>query len=116
MKGTHGACGGTKHAERIEVRRADDGAVVIHVARPAPAPTPCDELVAFPFGLEARTAKALVRRGDLKAARLGRRLYCKRSDLLALVDKLASEQAETSEKPDDYAALVDRTKRRAGAR
>jgi hypothetical protein len=55
------------------------------VTTPAP-----DELVAFPFGLEAAAARALVRTGTLRAAKLGRRLYARRSELLSLVDKLAT--------------------------
>lgn len=54
--------------------------VVVHVHQDAP-----DELVAFPFGLDARTARALVRSGELPSRKLGRRLYARRSDLLALV-------------------------------
>jgi hypothetical protein len=45
-----------------------------------------DELVAFPFGLERRAARGLVREGRLTTTRIGRRVYTKRSALLALVD------------------------------
>ncbi len=47
----------------------------------------CDELVAFPFGLEARAARALVRARTLPTRKIGRRVYARRSDLLALVDE-----------------------------
>jgi hypothetical protein len=52
-----------------------------------------DELLAFPFGLERRAASALVRRGTIATVRLGRRLYARRSDLLALV-QLTPEPTE----------------------
>lgn len=56
--------------------------VVVHKHYAAP-----DELVAFPFGLERSTARALMRSGKLPHARLGRRDYARRSDVLALVDR-----------------------------
>jgi hypothetical protein len=48
-----------------------------------------DELVAFPFGFERRAASALVRAGALPTKKIGRRLYARRSDLLALVEDVA---------------------------
>jgi hypothetical protein len=44
-----------------------------------------DELVAYPFGLERRAARELVRSGRIPTVRLGRRTYGRRSALLALV-------------------------------
>lgn len=65
----------------------------IEAASPVLAP---DELVAFPFGLECKAAKALIRDGTLPAARIGRRQYALRSDLLALVEKLRLRPATTT--------------------
>jgi hypothetical protein len=47
---------------------------------------PGDELVAFPFGLERRAARSLVRTRRLAVERIGRRLYTRRSALVALVE------------------------------
>ena len=66
---------------------------------------PPDELLSFPFGLEPRAARALVRNGTLTAAKIGRRTYARRSDVLALVDKLAKKPAKT-EPIAGYADLV----------
>ena len=68
-----------------------------------------DELVPFPFGLEAAAATKLVKSGVLKAAKIGRKLFARRSDLLALVDRLASTAASTMKETtteDTYAAAV----------
>lgn len=64
-----------------------DETIVVHVHRHE---TPADELLEFPFGLEEAAARKLIRAGHLLAAKIGRKLYAKRSDLVALVDKLAS--------------------------
>jgi hypothetical protein len=48
-----------------------------------------DELVAFPFGFERRAASTLVRRGKLATTKVGRRIYARRSDVLALVSDTA---------------------------
>lgn len=82
----------------------------IEAASPVLAP---DELVAFPFGLEGKAAKALVRNGTLPTARIGRRTYARRSDVLALVEKLASRRAPPVESTDvspeaAYARMVSR--------
>ncbi len=53
------------------------------------APAAPDELVAFPWGLEEKAAKSLIRTGRLPSVRLGRKTYCRRSDLVALVSKPA---------------------------
>jgi hypothetical protein len=95
-------------APKVTTTHARDGAIVIRVeAARVEAP---DELVAFPFGLEASAASSLVRRGKLRAAKIGRRLYAKRSDVLALVDALAKEPRTTTTIDDGYAAFVARTK------
>ena len=44
-----------------------------------------DILVAFPFGLERAAARVLIRSGELSARKIGRAIYARRSDLLALV-------------------------------
>ena len=53
--------------------------------------------------LDARTARALVRSGELPSRKLGRRLYVRRSDLLALVPPRRAGMA-----PGDAAASVRR--------
>jgi hypothetical protein len=45
-----------------------------------------DELVPFPFGLERRAARALVHSERLPVVRLGRRIFTRRSALVALVE------------------------------
>jgi hypothetical protein len=45
-----------------------------------------DELVPSPFGLEQRSARALVKSGRLPVVRIGRRIFTRRSALAALVD------------------------------
>ena len=95
-----------------------DGEIVIRVRRTAPATTGAsDELRAFPFGLEARAATALVRSGMLKAARIGRRLYARQSDVLALVDKLAPPapiaRAAAENPAAAYAEMVNAPMRRS---
>jgi hypothetical protein len=74
----------------------------------APAVLAPDELVAFPFGVESAAATRLVQSGTLVAVKIGRRLYAKRSSVLALVDKLAatSKPAATGDAEADYAALL----------
>jgi hypothetical protein len=46
-----------------------------------------DELVAFPFSLEVRTARALVRGRKLPTTKIGRKIYTLRSAVLALVNE-----------------------------
>ncbi|MGH7297944.1 MAG: helix-turn-helix domain-containing protein [Polyangiaceae bacterium] len=47
---------------------------------------PADDLVSFPFGLEENAARGLIKRGELRARKIGRRWYAKRSDVLGLID------------------------------
>lgn len=98
----------------------EGGTIVVRIETPPAVIAPPDELLPFPFGIEARTAKQLVRSGKLTAAKLGRRLYARRSDLLALVDRLA-EPPTAGSVADDYASLAARARattprRRGGAR
>jgi len=67
-----------------------------------------DELVAFPFGLERAAAARAIRDGHLPAARIGRRVYARNSDVLALVGKLAltTKPMMSGDVGDDYSALV----------
>ena len=90
------------------VERNADGTVTIHQTV---YQQPADDLVAFPFGLEAAAARSLVRRGKLRAARIGRRLYAKRSDVLALVDAVAAAEGRPEARTDTYADLVARSRR-----
>ena len=94
---------------RTTVERADDGAVTITKIVYQAAP---DELLPFPFGLEEEAAaKSLVRTGKLRAVKIGRRLYARRSDVLALVDTLAHDKAANDTPAESYAALVARSRR-----
>jgi hypothetical protein len=74
----------------------------------------CDQLVPFPFKLEANAAKKLVASGTLKAAKIGRRWYARNSDVLALVDVLAKPRAVAPLPAQSYADLVAQAK--GGAR
>src|SRR5262249_49800012 len=74
---------------------------------------PPDALIAFPFGLERAAARDLVRGGKLAAAKIGRRTYARRTDVLALVDKLARTSKDAAAPPeDDYARAVARARGR----
>jgi hypothetical protein len=75
------------------VTREADGTLVVRLP-PPPASSAPDELLPFPFGnLERNAARALIRDGHLPVAKIGRKFYARRSDVLALVDKLAVVQA-----------------------
>ena len=87
---------------RVTATREGEAIIVRVEAARAEAP---DELLAFPFGLEPHAARALVRAGTLPAAKIGRRTYARRSDVLALVDKLAKKPAK-AEPTSNYAELV----------
>ena len=78
------------------VTREPDGTLVIRLP-PAPPPTAPDELIPFPFGkLERNAARTLMRDGHLPVVKLGRKFYARRSDVLALVEKLGAQQARRS--------------------
>ncbi len=92
------------------IERADDGAVTITRIVYQAAP---DELLPFPFGLEEEAAaKSLVRTGKLPAVKIGRRIYARRSDVLALVDKLVSTRARAANDTpaESYQDLVARSR------
>jgi hypothetical protein len=89
------------------VERSADGTVTILQTVYQQAP---DDLLAFPFGFEVAAARSLVRRGKLRAARIGRRVYAKRSDVLALVDALSALEARPDPQTDTYADLVARSR------
>ena len=82
---------------------AADGTIVVHVHRHESAP---DELVAYPFGLEREAARRLMRDGHLPAARIGRRVYARRSDVLALVERLAATTPATPAPTEPRAAYL----------
>ena len=72
-----------------------------------------DALLAFPFGLERAAAAALVRDGVLPAAKIGRRFYARRSDVLALVERLAKPAAVKATGVDvagDLASIAAKTR------
>jgi hypothetical protein len=83
--------------------------LITHVMQQAP-----DELLPFPYGLERNAANRVERDGDLKVARIGRRKYARRSDVLALVDRLAERTLRIAEPEpaDDYDAIVAKAKAR----
>jgi hypothetical protein len=76
---------------------------------------PLDDLVAFPFGLEENAARGLIKSGELKARKLGRRWYAKRSDVLGLIDnapKVPRAKASGVELRDDLDRIAERTRKR----
>ena len=85
------------------------------IERHAPAVEEADALVALADApLERRTMRRLVESGELPAVRVGRRRYCRRSDLLRLVDRRRPAASE----PDDAVGALDELRemgRRAGA-
>lgn len=90
------------------VEHSADGSIIVHTTVYQTAP---DELIAYPFNIEAKAARYLVRSGKLRAVKIGRRLYARRSDVLALVDTLEPEGKGEPNSDDSYAALVARARR-----
>jgi len=75
---------------------------------------PADDLIRFPWGIEKNAARKLIQSGALRAVKLGRSWYCRRSDLLALVDsapRVAPARASGQSLREDLAAIADRTRR-----
>jgi hypothetical protein len=75
---------------------------------------PTDDLVCFPFGLEDNAARTLIKRGELRARKIGRRWYAKRSDVLALIDAAPFVPPAHASGPSlrtDLAAIAERTRR-----
>lgn len=70
-----------------------------------------DALVAFPFGLEARTARALVNSGELRSRKIGRKTYALASDLTALVMNAPAKPSAPAP-ADSYQALVAKARGR----
>jgi hypothetical protein len=89
------------------VERSADGTVTIHQTVYQQPP---DELLAFPFGLEIAAARSLVRQRKLRAAKIGRRVYAKRSDVVALVDAIAEAEWRSKPRGESYADLVARSR------
>ena len=88
-----------------------DGTIVIKIQSPASV-TSTDELVhRGNCGLEPKAFDGLVHRGELRARKIGRKVYARRSDVLALVD--AAPAVATSEPKDDLADAVARKARRS---
>jgi hypothetical protein len=65
-----------------------------------------DELVPFPFGFERRAARALVRGGGLATTKIGRRIYARRSALIALVGDAAKPVRDMPTAANDPAAAA----------
>ncbi len=104
---------GLPHGPRITAVQGQPNTLTIQFETVAPVAAP-DELLAFPFGLEAAAAARLVKDGTLRAAKIGRKLYAKRSDIVSLVDKLAVPVRAQAD--DEYgAAVVALASRRRGA-
>lgn len=75
---------------------------------------PPDDLVSFPFGLEEAAARGLIKRGELRARKIGRRWYAKRSDVLGLIDAapyVPPVQALGRDVKADLAVIAARTRR-----
>jgi hypothetical protein len=76
-----------------------------------------DELVRLPGPLERAAADRLVRDGLLPAVKIGRHKYSRRSDLLALVERLAKPAPVAAIGNDvraDLAAIAARTRAGGG--
>ncbi len=74
----------------------------IHIRLELAQAGPPDSLVEYPFKLELKAARALVKSGRLPCVRLGRRRYCRNSDLLALV----TAEAPAKQSADGYAGVI----------
>lgn len=80
----------------------------IEIAQPSAAP---DDVIEFPFGFEKTAARKLVRKGILKTTKIGRRIYARRSAVLALVDNNRSSKAGSDVDIDTaYRRLVRRSR------
>jgi hypothetical protein len=69
-----------------------------------------DELLAYPFGLERRAAGALVRQGALTTRKIGRKLYARRSDVVALVAASPAPATAPTAAPANDAASAARSR------
>lgn len=89
----------------------EHGAIVVRVEA-APPVQPPDELrpigaLAEEWGLERRGLETAIRRAGIATVRIGRQLAVRRSDVVALVDRLPrAADAPDSTPADAYAALV----------
>ena len=74
-----------------------------------------DELVVFPFGLEANAARKLMASGELPTRKLGRKFYARRSRVLALVPDVQEPTPQTLETdtPEDVLSRMATRTRRA---
>ena len=76
---------------------------------------PADELVKFPWGLERNAARALIASGELRARKIGRCWYARRSDVLALITNAPKPaKASGASIPQDLAAIAERTRNGGG--
>jgi hypothetical protein len=71
-----------------------------------------DDLVPFPFGLEQNAARRLIASGELRARKIGRRWYARRSDVLGLIDNAppAPARAAGNDMKADLAAIACRVR------
>jgi hypothetical protein len=97
--------GNTDDAEHVPplsaVERSVDGAVIVHTTVFQAAP---DELIAFPFGIaEEAVARSVVRTKKLRTVKIGRRLYARRSDILALAETIEQAVTVRDSKADTHA-------------
>lgn len=86
-------------------------AIAEAIATPVDSALNPDALVAFPFGLEARTARALVNSGELRSRKIGRKTYALATDLAALVMN-APAKPSAPVPADSYRALVAKARGR----
>lgn len=101
--------GNPADAPKPRVRVEPEGsAYVIRIESAPPVAAPDELLAVDGLDIEQAAIRKLVRNGTLRAARIGRRLYVRRSDLLALIDRLAIEprREPTGSVAADYASLV----------
>lgn len=75
---------------------------------------PHDELIPFPFNLEANAARSLIKSGELRARKIGRKWYAKRSDVLGLIDNAPAvvppARASGESIRGDLQAIAERTR------
>lgn len=96
-------------------RARDLGRAVLAALAAVTPPGAVDELVALDAcGLEHSAVRRLVRSGRLRTARIGRRRYVRKSEVLACFDALAVEQAAKAEpaKAGGYSSIVALAARR----
>lgn len=98
-------------APRVSATALEDGTIILRVEAVPPVQAPDELLTLDRCGLDDQTARRLIREGTLPAARLGRRYFVRRSDVLGLIDKLPAREPlqrtkAVSADTGDYATVV----------